>query len=354
VVNPPLGFVVNANNDPVGNTLDNDPLNQLRPRGEIFYLNYTYDFGFRAGRLTELIREALASGDRKISLDEARRFQGDVMQLEGRRFVPHILAAYEAAKAADAPPELAQLAQDPRIQEAIKFLRSWSFNTPTGLPRGFDYNDTATGFDVPTEKEIQDSIATTIFNVWASRFVRDTIDATLEAISSQLPKPGTQFAVKALLHLLDNFAQNQGIGKSGLNFFPLAAEGLTPEQNHDLLILRSLKEALDLLAGDPFAPAFNRLTNLQDYRWGKLHRVTFKHVLSGPFNIPPAAEFEEYPNGIPTDGRARRRRRLELRPRLRCERLHLRRRPGTADGGRGDAPRPAGLGGDPRRGERPP
>ena len=38
-VNPPAGFFVNANNDPAGVTLDNDPLNQTRPGGGIFYLN---------------------------------------------------------------------------------------------------------------------------------------------------------------------------------------------------------------------------------------------------------------------------------------------------------------------------
>jgi penicillin amidase len=37
IVNPPAGWLVNCNNDPVGNTLDNDPLNQLRPGGGIYY-----------------------------------------------------------------------------------------------------------------------------------------------------------------------------------------------------------------------------------------------------------------------------------------------------------------------------
>src|SRR5437773_11742204 len=33
VINPPAGWFVNANNDPVGTTLDNNSLNQLRPGG---------------------------------------------------------------------------------------------------------------------------------------------------------------------------------------------------------------------------------------------------------------------------------------------------------------------------------
>ncbi len=38
-INPRAGFFVSANNDPTGSTLDNDPLNQLRPGGGIYYLN---------------------------------------------------------------------------------------------------------------------------------------------------------------------------------------------------------------------------------------------------------------------------------------------------------------------------
>ncbi|MGQ9477742.1 MAG: penicillin acylase family protein [Candidatus Bipolaricaulia bacterium] len=288
IVNPPSGFVVNANNDPIGNTLDNNPLNQLRPTGGIFYLNYTYDMGFRAGRITELIRQALG---RKISLEDLKQFQGDVLQLEGRRLAPYILQAYEAAQRPGAPESLARFAQEPKIKEAISFLQGWSYKTPTGVTEGFDYEDAPGALAPPTEEEIRDSIATTIFNLWISRFVRKTLDAALDSVSPRLPKPSTQFAVKALLNLLDGFALGQGFGKSGLSFFLTPEVGLTPEQNRDLLILESLKEALDLLAGEPFAAAFNRSTDLKDYRWGKLHRAAFPHLLP-PFTAPP----------IPTDG----------------------------------------------------
>ena len=42
VVNPASGYIANANNDPVGNTLDNNPLNQVRPGGGLYYLNFGY------------------------------------------------------------------------------------------------------------------------------------------------------------------------------------------------------------------------------------------------------------------------------------------------------------------------
>ena len=66
VVNPSAGWFVNANNDPAGTVLDNDPLNQLRPGGGIYYLNPGYD-GFRAGRITEMMRHDLGTATRSRS-----------------------------------------------------------------------------------------------------------------------------------------------------------------------------------------------------------------------------------------------------------------------------------------------
>ena len=65
VLNPPAGFFVNANNDPAGVTLDNDPLNQARPGGGIYYLNNGYA-GIRAGRITALLRAELAGGGTRV------------------------------------------------------------------------------------------------------------------------------------------------------------------------------------------------------------------------------------------------------------------------------------------------
>jgi len=78
------------------------------------------------------------------------------------------------------------------------------------------------------------------------------------------------------------------------------------EDRRDLLLLQALRSALDRLSGPPFAAAFAGSTNLADYRWGKLHRIVFEHVLGGPFSIPPA--FGRFADplpalaGIPTDG----------------------------------------------------
>ena len=70
-------------------------------------------------------------------------------------------------------------------------------------------------------------------------------------------------------------------------------------------ILGALKSALDLAASPAFAPAFGGSTNLADYRWGKLHRIVFRHPLGGPFSIPTGAGFTDLGTGLPgiaTDG----------------------------------------------------
>ncbi len=96
VLNPVNGFFVNANNDPAGTTLDNNPLNQLRPTGGIFYLNQGYAQGFRAGSITERVQRALSSGDNKLSVEEMADIQADVGLLDAEYFAPRIVEAYEA------------------------------------------------------------------------------------------------------------------------------------------------------------------------------------------------------------------------------------------------------------------
>src|SRR5581483_12017611 len=77
IVNPSAGFFVNTNNDPAGITLNNNPLGIKRPGGGIYYLNYNFiDAGFRAGRVTQMIRDRLANST--ISFADMQKMQSDV------------------------------------------------------------------------------------------------------------------------------------------------------------------------------------------------------------------------------------------------------------------------------------
>jgi len=214
-------------------------------------------------------------------------------------FTPWIIQAYQRALATSADPALAALGADAGVTEAVGRLATWDFSTPTGISEGWDAGKPA-GV-APTAASIDASVAATIYSVWRSRFVANTVDAVL----GPLPKPGNEEVVSALRNVLDNFATRGGYGASGVNFFNVA--GVTDAQDRrDIVILKSVQDALSLLASDAFKAAFANSTAQGDYRWGKLHRIVFAHTLGGPFSIPPAGGAFPPPlpglSGIPTDG----------------------------------------------------
>jgi penicillin amidase len=147
------------------------------------------------------------------------------------------------------------------------------------------------------------SVAATIYSVWRGQFLANTIDATLAPLS--VATPGDDQSLASLRHLLETFDETGGVGASGLDFFAAGGGGAaTPEDRRDTVLLQSLVDALDALAGPAFADAFGGSTDQDDYRWGILHRITFEHPLGGARNAPPAGGFTTPPQleGISTDG----------------------------------------------------
>ncbi len=306
LINPPAGWLVNANNDPAGTVLDNNPLNQLRPGGGLYYLNSGYDFGLRAQRITDLIEQLLARRG-TISFEQMQAIQADVVLPDAPYFVPLVSQALANGASSDVP-ALRALAAQPEIQAAVARLAAWKFTAPTGIAQGYDAIDVDGVLGTPSGKEIAESVAATLYSVWRGQFIRNTIDATLEGVpvpvGVTLPKPGSQLAMTALKALLERRPE-PGVGASGINFFNAPADAA--EDRRDIVILKSLADALTRLAGPDFAPAFGGSTQLDDYRWGKLHRIVLDHPLGVPFSVPPA--FGTIPNplgdalpGFPTDG----------------------------------------------------
>ncbi|HVF15774.1 MAG TPA: penicillin acylase family protein [Steroidobacteraceae bacterium] len=305
LVNPPRGFLVTANNDPTGAIRDGDAFNQMRPGGGIFYLGGSFfDMGVRAGRIDELL-EAKVKTKGRLSSDDMKDIQSDTIMNEARFFTPAILNAFANARKPGADAALAQAASDPRVVEAVDRLSAWDQSTPTGIREGFDANDRPGRLREPDAQEIRDSVAATIYSVWRNQFLRNTIVATLTR--NEVPR-ATSFRdlLGSARNLIDSFDLQQGIGASGLNFFdvPGIADATT---RRDLVILRSLSDALDRLAGAEYADAFQRSTTQDDYRWGRLHRVMLDHPLGSPFSTPPASGAFPAPlgpslPGIPVDG----------------------------------------------------
>ncbi len=302
-INPPKGYFVNANNDPAGTTLDNNPLNQLRKGGQgIYYLNPSYAGGFRAGTITLRLRETLRDKG-EASLEDMQRIQADVTLLDARYFVPLILQAWERASADGAGEALADSADDDRLREAVGRLADWDFSTPTGLPEGYDAGDDPDDLPQPSEEEIANSIAATIYSVWRGQAIREILDSSLA--ERGLPGPGSAQAMTALKNLFDNFETRQGFGVSGIDFF--SVDGVIDRKDaRDIKLLGALQAALDKLAGPDFVPAFAGSEKQQDYRWGRLHTIVLNHPFVPEFDIPSAISgfpppFDDL-RAIPTDG----------------------------------------------------
>jgi penicillin amidase len=303
VVNPANGYFVNANNDPVGNTLDNNVLNELRPGGGVYYLNPGYASGFRAGSITERVQRVLSTGDQKMSVAEMADIQADVGLLDAGFFAPLIVAAYDAGQST-ADPVLAAAAEDPRLAEATGRLVAWAgldYQAKTGIPEGYDSEDTdGEPSGSLNADEIAASVATTMYSVWRSSFIKATIDTGLQGEGLGGFAPGSSLAVTALRQLVEN----GGVSASGVDFF-VAGSG-DKAMDVQVLMLQSLSDALDRLASDEYAGAFDGSTEQGDYRWGLLHRIVLDSPLGGPFNIPEGFGLFPAPlpglPGIPTDG----------------------------------------------------
>jgi penicillin amidase len=156
LVNPARGWISNANQDPTGQTFDNDPLNELRPGGGIRYITPGHSDGNRNARVTKRLEETLAGGD--VSFSEMQSIQADQRLHDAEVLTPYITAALHAAQTPGAPPALAALGADPKVQEAVARLAAWQFSTPTGIADGYDASDPF-GFRLPpTQAEIDASV----------------------------------------------------------------------------------------------------------------------------------------------------------------------------------------------------
>ena len=281
VVNPAQGWFANGNNDPVGVTLGNNPLARQRAGGGIYYLNPYYD-GYRGGRISQLIKKKLAANG-KLSKADLKEIQADSGMIDAQYFVPFITGALASAQVVGADPALAAYAKDAAVVAAVGRLADWDFTTPTGIKEGYDAGKA--GGTEPTAAQVKASVAATVYALWRSNFITNTVDAPLAP--GNLPLPDRFLTMVALKNLFEKFPTRGGVGASGVNFFNVPGVARA-EDRRDVLILKSISQGLALLASDAFAPAFAKSTNLDDYRWGKLHRIVFSHPLGGPFNVPPA------------------------------------------------------------------
>lgn len=280
LVNPDKGFVTNANNDPIGVSLDNNPVNQIRPGGTgLYYLNSHYA-AYRMGRVDREVKGMVAS-DEPVTPEDFMTLQANVNLLDAELVLPTLLGIMSQVPVPAGTP----------MAQALDVLSTWDYAAHTGISEGWDAGDDPTMTSEPDETELRQAAAATVWAMWRSMLVQNTINATLTAYGLGDYLPPSQLAYNAFKYHLENYPTAGGVGASGINFF---SQGLAPT------VAGSLQMALDALASDEFAPAFANSTDVMDYSWGKLHRIVFNHSFNqDPFNVPNGGGFMDLAPDLP-------------------------------------------------------
>ena len=290
-LNPERGFIVTANNDQTGNTEDNNPLNDYA------YTGYDYAAGFRAGRIERLLTGEAGpfDPDHKFTAEQIGEIQHDIHSTVGERVTPFLLGlAARVAEEAATPgthPALAEVvAANPAAAARLATLQGrladWSYSAEDGL-----WGD-------PTEAQVNDAIATSLFNVWLVALLRRAFGD--ERRAAPRLSVSSQQQVKALLWLLehpdDSHTLNADTGESWL-WDDIETE---PVEGSDAVMFMAFMDAdgqlQELFGSDDPAT----------WLWGALHNRNFDSIipdLSGgfsPLNWPQPDE--EFPAGYPRGG----------------------------------------------------
>jgi penicillin amidase len=268
-VNPTKGYIGTANGDPVGVTADNNPFNDEH------YIGFDWDLGYRQTRIHSVLDELTQRGS--VTLEELQQLQGDKRSLQGAQFASALVAAVDRAKEEQASPgthaDLSAVvteagAKMDKLSAMSDKLDAWSFDTHPAVE------------GEPTQAEIDDSIATCIFNAAIPRLVNL---AFMDEVAVIGPRPPGDYMARTLLMALTQPTKlktyNAQTGETVL-WDDLATDGV--EETKDERIIRAMLGALDFLEG-------KLGTDMNEWRWGKLHTVTFPDLLSffPDFTIPP-------------------------------------------------------------------
>lgn len=181
--NPEKGYIITANNDQVGTTLDNNPLD------DSYYLGGMYASGYRGARIEELIAggegggaagEGDSDGDGKLSLTEQTAIQNDNKDLVAQTVVPHMVKALEEVLDdqvdASERPELKRARMrvkkrfggEAELKAIKKLLEEWDYVTP--------------GTRNPTGEDADRSAAALLFNVAMVNLIARTLGDEFAAI----------------------------------------------------------------------------------------------------------------------------------------------------------------------------
>ncbi len=288
VIDPAQQWVATANNDPGGHSLDGVLEN------EDWYIGGPWDGGARMHRIAERLDAMVGFADVSAMAD----LQADHQSPAGLVFVPYLLDTLDRARtlAAQDPSTLTdaelrvvafQDAHADRFAEVEARLTAWaadSFTAASGVE---------TFYDQPTSDDLDNAVATTIFNVWKGWLTTLALDD--EAMTQVWRTSGNTSRMRTLRMMLDG----RGAGN------PLALASWNPDteesaywdkvdtveiETSDEVMLESLVLALDWLETPSSGPGEGGFgtPDMSAWLWGLRHTVAFDSVLAEFLGDDPA------------------------------------------------------------------
>lgn len=266
-VNPERGWMVTTNQDVLGQTLDNDPLN------DPVYVSPVFAIGFRGARISELLERSINSG-KPISARDFGEIQADVSSPLGTRMTPFLVDALEGQSG---------------YEEIVTMLTDWQTRECPAR----------SGFEEGVASAPEDAAATAFFNVWLSFFTDDVLADELDAIGYPDDAPNSkQFLSRGLLLILerptDSATYVEALGDSIL-FDDLGTPAVT--ETRQQIIRKAADQTRAWLAsvdGFDAEPA--------SWRWGAIHTLRMEHLLGAGSLAVPSTGDPAYPNGFPRHG----------------------------------------------------
>ena len=265
--NPEEGYLVGCNNDVWGVTMDGDPTNDGEP-----YHSFLFDIGFRAARVDERVRAQIAAGG-DFTVATMQSIQADHRSSLGSLLTPTLLEALAAVEAGTADCDGCEFTT--AIGDARDRLAAWSYEAAAGTDED------------ATQDQIDDSIATSIFNVWLTKLSDNVLDDKgLGGISDNLKG---RLLLRMLLAPEELATWDEGRSDTIL-WDDLSTEAV--EEGRSFVIFKSFVEALAFLAdpakvGPANAGGFGT-EDMSQWRWGELHRIKSPYPLGGDMPSDPA------------------------------------------------------------------